>query len=143
MLDGEYEKYSPAQRSTSSAAAKKTFSRRSQSATSTTAIASTTWRPYRLGSRKSDVTRKNEPYVFATSSFGAKKSSRSVAACQTPIAAKRQPSATAIQASTRGSQGGKGARATIATSAAKGSRKYASRVAPAWRAEDQSSESEA
>ena len=39
---------------------------RNQRHTTSTAIPSTTCRPYRLGSRKRDVTRKYDVYVFET-----------------------------------------------------------------------------
>ena len=60
--------------------------RRTRIATSRTAIGITRYRPYRLGSLKSDVTRKNDVYAFATSRSRAKNSVR-VCACQIPIAA--------------------------------------------------------
>jgi hypothetical protein len=79
-------------------------------------------------------------YVFATSRFGAKKSSSCVSACQIPITANSVAWATAMIASTRGSQGGNGARATTATRAVNGSRKKARVVVPASRSLDQRSE---
>ena len=66
-----------------------------------------------------------------------------VACCQRPKAAKTDARPIAITASARGSQGARSARATIATSAAKGRRKNASRLAPASMSCDHSSDSAA
>ncbi len=104
--------------------------RRTRIATRSTAIGMTRYRPYRLGSLKSDVTRKNDVYAFATSRSRAKKSVR-VCACQIPIAANSVPSATSVTRSARGSQPASGARATTASPATNGKTKNASAIAPA------------
>src|SRR5262245_64564287 len=93
----------------------------------------TTWRPNKLGSRKSDVTRKNELYAFPTSTAGEKNQSLCVAAWMIATTANSVATTTAITASAFGSQGGNGACATTTTSTANGSRKYASTFSPEWR----------
>ncbi len=78
---------------------------------------------------KSDVTRKNDVYAFATSRSRAKNSVR-VCACQMPIAAKREPSATSVTTSARGSQAVSGERQTIPRPATNGKMKNASAMPP-------------
>ena len=62
---------------------------------------------------KSEVTRKNDVYAFATSSVGEKKSVR-VCACQSPIEANSAPRAASVRTSARGSQSASGVRASDA-----------------------------
>ena len=80
MLDCEYENQSPTKRNAISPAARNGFTFRYSTHTSSTTIPITTCLPYRLGSRKSDVTRKNELYAFPTSTAGEKNQSLCVAA---------------------------------------------------------------
>ena len=79
---------------------------------------------------KSEVTRKNDVYAFATSTSRPKNSVR-VCACQMPIAAKSVPSATSVTRSARGSQSAIGLRATVARPATNGNTKNASVIPPA------------
>ena len=79
---------------------------------------------------KSEVTRKNDVYAFATSTSRPKNSVR-VCACQMPIAAKSVPSATRVTRSARGSQSAIGLRATVARPATNGNTKNASAMPPA------------
>ena len=104
--------------------------RRTKIATRRITIGITRYLPYRLGSLKSDVTRKKDVYAFATSRSRAKKSVR-VCACQIPTAAKSVPSATSVTRRARGSQSATGARATTASPATNGKTKKASAIAPA------------
>ena len=78
----------------------------------------------------SEVTLKNDVYAFATSRSRAKNSVR-VCACQIPMAAKSEPSATSVTSSARGSQSASGARATTPNPATNGKTKNASAIAPA------------
>ena len=77
----------------------------------------------------SDVTRKNVVYAFATSRLGAKNSVR-VFACHRPIAANREPSATSVTTSARGSHAVSGERQTIPRPATNGKMKNASEMPP-------------
>ncbi len=79
---------------------------------------------------KSEVTRKNDVYAFATSTSRPKKSVR-VCACQMPTAAKSVPRATSVTSSARGSHVATGLRATVASPAVNGNTKNASAMPPA------------
>src|SRR5215213_3949252 len=89
-----------------------------------------------LGSLKTDVTRKKVVYALLTSRSGAKKSSP-LLSCQSPIAVNAQASDTRAVARARGVQRSKGERATTAASAANGSRKKTSSIAPLCASVDQ------
>ncbi len=80
---------------------------------------------------KSEVTRNQVVYAFATSRSRAKKSVR-VCACQIPTAAKSAPSATSVKAKARGTHATSGERATMPKPATKGKTKNASAIPP-WR----------
>ena len=97
--------------------------------TSTIAIASTRWRPYRLGSRKSDVTRKKVVYAFAIWTVGRVEDQPVRRLLDEADDARRAPRARPRRSPrARGIQAGNGARATTATSTANGRRKNCEQV---------------
>ena len=83
-----------------------------------------------LGSRKNEVTRKNERKVLPTSTLGEPKSSRPVAASISPAMAKIDARPTATAASAFGIHAGKGARPTVARQDGEGEQEEGEQVGP-------------